>query len=224
MFCWTAQSDNGVAAYRYGWDILDLNDPEGWDTDYIPYDGSETCSPVRTFLFGTHTFNIEVVDNLDRRSRVEIIINTIQGFVSFDIMPGSCRNPLSPRKRGLIRMVIPGIATPGLDVRDIDVSSVRLWFDGTTIAPLSTGIGDIARPVINGDLCDCPRGGADGIDDLVLQFSAKEINDALGPVTKGEVREIAITGFVQDWPQFWLVDCVTIVGAPVIDELPRLQR
>ena len=63
MFCWTAVPSEGggdIESYRYGWDIVDLNDDELWETDFIPFDGSEVCSPARTFFFGSHTFWAQV--------------------------------------------------------------------------------------------------------------------------------------------------------------------
>ena len=224
VFCWTAETSNGggaIEAYRYGWDILDVNDPEQWETAFIAFDGSEVCAPPRTFFFGSHTFAVEVIDNHDMRSRVMIIANHIPGPPSFDILPGSCRNPLSPRKKGVIPATIPG--TPGFDVRDIDLSTLSLWIDGNTVAPLRTRIGDIASPLINREVCDCPPGGADGIDDLLLKFSAEDVIAALGPVSRGDVREIAIRGLAHDGPDFWLPDCVAIVG-PMAPEPPQLQH
>ena len=35
-FCWTAKRASGggsIEAYRYGWDVFDLNDPEAWEAE-----------------------------------------------------------------------------------------------------------------------------------------------------------------------------------------------
>jgi hypothetical protein len=72
------------AGYRYGWDILDLNDPEQWDIDLTPFlptpVGITPSAPVppRTFFFGTHTLTMEVVDNSGYCTRVTIKVNIIQ--------------------------------------------------------------------------------------------------------------------------------------------------
>jgi hypothetical protein len=46
-----AESYGGlVSGYRYGWDILDLNDDEQWEIDYTPFIGDRAQSPPRTFF------------------------------------------------------------------------------------------------------------------------------------------------------------------------------
>jgi hypothetical protein len=66
-----------VSGYRYGWDILDLNDDEQWAVDFTPFTGSEAVTPSRTFFFGSHTFFAEVIDNSGLKSRVEVRVNII---------------------------------------------------------------------------------------------------------------------------------------------------
>ncbi|MDH3215333.1 MAG: hypothetical protein OEN01_03460 [Candidatus Krumholzibacteria bacterium] len=225
LFCWTADASTGgegVEAYRYAWDIVDLGDPELWDIGFTPFDGSRVCASARTFFFGTHTFHVEVADNLDRRSRVGIRINVIFGPPSFDILPGSCKNPLSPHRNGVIPAAIPG--TPALDVATIDLSTIRLWINGNTVQPVRSDIRDVTAPVINGDVCDCTSHGPDGIDDLYLKFSAKDLIDALGPVSKGQVREIEIRGALVGGLEFSLQDCVLIVGGAMGDPPPLQTR
>lgn len=224
QFCWTAVPSSGATNlwYRLGYDIQDHNDPDAWETDFIPFDGSPVCSDERSFFFGTHTFSVEVKDNLDARSRAFVTINVIPAPPTFDILPGSCPNPLSVHRRGLIPAAVPG--TVGIDARDIIVSSLEVWINGTTVAPVRARIGDIASPLINGDDCECPPHGADGIDDLVLQFSAEELLAALGPVSGGDVREMVLRGEVDGGVDFWLVDCVTIVGPPRRNNNPLQNR
>lgn len=74
-----AESYGGtVAGYRYGWDILDLNDPEQWEVDYTPFIGAVASTPPRSFNFGTHTFTAEVIDNSGYCSRIEVKVNVIR--------------------------------------------------------------------------------------------------------------------------------------------------
>lgn len=74
-----AESYGGtVAGYRYGWDILDLNDPDQWEIDYTPFVGSVASTPARSFNFGTHTFTAEVIDNSGYCSRIEAKVNIIR--------------------------------------------------------------------------------------------------------------------------------------------------
>jgi hypothetical protein len=67
-----------VSGYRYGWDILDLNDPDQWEVDYTPFLGSFANVPPRSFNFGTHTFTAEVIDNSGFCSRVEVKVNIVR--------------------------------------------------------------------------------------------------------------------------------------------------
>ncbi len=66
-----------VSGFRYGWDILDLNDDEQWEIDFTPFIGDVAKAPARTFFFGSHTFNVEVVDNSGFKSRVGVTINVV---------------------------------------------------------------------------------------------------------------------------------------------------
>lgn len=75
----TAEHYGGlVSGYRYGWDIGDLADPEQWEVDYTPFTTEKVKTPPRTYYFGTHTFNCEVIDNSGARSRAEIKVNVVQ--------------------------------------------------------------------------------------------------------------------------------------------------
>ncbi len=67
-----------VSGYRYGWDILDLNDPDQWEVDYTPFIGSIAMTPPRAFNFGTHTFTAEAIDNSGFCSRVEVKVNVVR--------------------------------------------------------------------------------------------------------------------------------------------------
>jgi hypothetical protein len=66
-----------VVGYRYGWDILDLNDPGQWDVDFTPFISDVAKTPRRTFFFGTHSFFVEVIDNSGFKSRVEVRVNIV---------------------------------------------------------------------------------------------------------------------------------------------------
>jgi hypothetical protein len=67
-----------VVGYRYGWDILDHDDPSQWETDYVPFRGALATTPPRSFSFGVHTFSAEVLDNLGHCSRIQIRINIVR--------------------------------------------------------------------------------------------------------------------------------------------------
>jgi len=79
-FSWGADASSyggTVTGYRYGWDILDLNDPEQWEIDFTPFVGRRAISPTRLFFFGTHTFFLEVIDNNGLLTRITIVINIV---------------------------------------------------------------------------------------------------------------------------------------------------
>ena len=75
-----------VSGYRYGWDILDLNDDEQWEIDFTPFIGDRAKSPPRTFFFGTHSFFIEVVDNSGFKSRIEVRVNIVPFSMENDLL------------------------------------------------------------------------------------------------------------------------------------------
>jgi hypothetical protein len=66
-----------IAGYRYGWDIADLNDPEGWEISLTSFVGSVADVPGRAFFFGTHTLTMEVQDNSGYCSRIEVKVNIV---------------------------------------------------------------------------------------------------------------------------------------------------
>jgi len=83
----TAESYGGVVAgYRYGWDILDLNNDDEWDISYTTFVTPRAITPARTFFFGSHTFHIEVIDNSGEKSRIGVTINIIPFTMEFDLL------------------------------------------------------------------------------------------------------------------------------------------
>ena len=79
-FSWSADPSSyggTLHGYRYGWDILDLNDDEQWEITLTPFIGSRANSPSRVFFFGTHTFFLEVADNNGQITRVIVVVNIV---------------------------------------------------------------------------------------------------------------------------------------------------
>lgn len=94
VFCWTADASaylGVVTGYRYGFDIVDLNDPNAWEIPWTPFATQEECSPSRTFTGGTHTFTVEVMDNDGYRSRVPITMNITPGVLAKPATWGSVK-------------------------------------------------------------------------------------------------------------------------------------
>lgn len=88
-FAWCALAEHYgaiVTSYRYGWDIADLTDPEQWETDFTPFTQQIARSPSRRFFFGTHTFTVEVLDNNNFCSRLEIKVNVVQFTFTRDLL------------------------------------------------------------------------------------------------------------------------------------------
>jgi hypothetical protein len=139
--------------------------------------------------------------------------------VAFDVRPGSRRNSFDPRSRGVLPALVLGSGE--LDVRDIDVSSLRLQ---GTVAPSWAHVVDRGSSGgDNGHRC-APR-SADGIPDLLLMFRNKDVAAVLGPVAKGDTVRLVLTGALVDGTQLEGTDVVTIVGrgceAPLADaDLP----
>jgi hypothetical protein len=63
-FSWSADASSyggEVSSYQYGWDIVDLSDPNEWDSEASPY---VTSTRPISFQTGVHTLYIKTVDNL----------------------------------------------------------------------------------------------------------------------------------------------------------------
>jgi hypothetical protein len=58
---------------------------------------------------------------------------------------------------------------------------------------------------------DCTTAGPDGIMDLKLQFRATAIYSAIGPVSKGQVKILQITGALKDGMHITGEDVIVIV-------------
>ncbi|MFQ5600236.1 MAG: hypothetical protein ACE5G2_06750 [Candidatus Krumholzibacteriia bacterium] len=65
-----------IADFRHGWDIQDPSNPEEWDVDWSP---SVRSAPLRAFTDGTHTFSVEVRDNVGSvtSARFDITIHAL---------------------------------------------------------------------------------------------------------------------------------------------------
>jgi hypothetical protein len=127
--------------------------------------------------------------------------------VAFDIKPGSCPNPLNTKGKGVLPAAILG--TAGVDVHDIDVSTLLL--DGI-VAPIHHGYEDLATPILDDDPCACTEAGPDGYEDLTITFDKREVVAALGPLADGEMREITLTGQLIDGAPIAGGDCVVVLA------------
>jgi len=77
VFEWDAAScADGIAGYRYGWDITDPGDDNQWSawSDVLG-------TPPREFTAGVHNFMVEAKDNAGETTRGTIVFEVIQGPV-----------------------------------------------------------------------------------------------------------------------------------------------
>jgi hypothetical protein len=110
--------------------------------------------------------------------------------VDVDIKPGSCRNPVNVKAKGVLPVAILG--GEGFDVTQIDPSTVQL--EG--MAPLRWSLEDVATPyaTIAEDAQACLESGPDSWADLTLKFDNQQIIAALGDVEDGDVLILTLTG------------------------------
>lgn len=123
-------------------------------------------------------------------------------LAALDIQPGECPTEFKPRSHGVVPMAILGSAE--LDVRDIDVASLRL---GGIIAPQRSTFEDVGQG-LHSESCDCPPAGTDGITDLTLKFLASDLASMLGTAdSAGNVR-VRVTGRLVDDSPLVAAGCV----------------
>jgi hypothetical protein len=74
-FKWSADASSYggvVTSYRYGWDVVDFNDPNDWAVTPSPF---VTSAPPKSFRDGIHTLYVEAVDNNGVSSLAQIEID-----------------------------------------------------------------------------------------------------------------------------------------------------
>jgi hypothetical protein len=144
-------------------------------------------------------------------------------YVSLDIKPESCPNPLSIKDKGVLPVAIMG--TEDFDVTQIDPETIRLFRygvpDPTMVAPLHWSLEDAGIPYepLIGKIgaYDCVAyypdefGAFDGFLDLSFKFKAKEVLEALGEINNGDVIVLQLSGKLKE--EFGGID---ILGEDVI--------
>lgn len=133
--------------------------------------------------------------------------------VFVDIKPGSLRNPLNLRSRGVLPVAILG--TESLDVATIDPFTIALTCDGTgegvlPILPIRWRYADVATP-FEGEMADGYETGPDGYMDLTLKFKTQEVVEEIGEVSDGDEVFLTISGCFLDGAKFEGEDFVTIL-------------
>jgi len=132
--------------------------------------------------------------------------------LSMDIKPNNCPNTLPQNVRGKGRIAMAILGTNSFDVTEIDINSISIV---GTVAPIKipSSDKDKSAPVVDGGECDCHM-GADGINDLMIYFSKRDIIVALGldAMEAGTVVPITVEGMLLDGTPFTATDCVKLVG------------
>ncbi|MHC4672437.1 MAG: hypothetical protein ACYTBZ_08135 [Planctomycetota bacterium] len=133
----------------------------------------------------------------------------IPAILTLDIKPSSCPNPLNTNTKGKGRIPMAILGTDDFDVSEINPNSITI---AEVVLPQKVpSIEDVSTPV-DGDDCTCQI-GTDGINDLVVHFSRREVIIALdlGTVAPGTEVPITVTGELLDGTPFEATDCVTLV-------------
>ncbi len=145
--------------------------------------------------FAEHTIsNDEVNVYKISPSLVEMVI---------DIKPGSCKNPVNVKSKGVLSVVILG--SEELDVNSIDIASIRL----AGARAIRSSFEDIATPSHD----DCKSFlQPDGYTDLVLKFETREIVESLGEVLDGEEWILTLDGMLYDGTGIEGEDYITILA------------
>lgn len=147
--------------------------------------------------------------------------------VSLDIRPGECPNSFNVRSRGKLPVAIVGSEI--LDISQIDPSSltlVRADGVGGGVSPLigqggsHPSLDDVATFEVVG--CECHASAGDGIDDLVLKFSTRDVVETLelGSMRPGDDVTLAVSGRLLDGTPFAASDCIRIVGGSSLRRAP----
>jgi hypothetical protein len=168
-------------------------------------------------VFGTAAYRVSGDDwvILSRRNvSAYSILGTLipePATLSLDILPSDCPNlfTVNTQSKGRLPMAILG--TEDFDVSDIDPGSISIAGD---VFPVKTpSIKDESAPIEVGIECAC-QVGIDGINDLMLHFSRRDVILALGldQMELGTEVPITLEGVLLDGTPFMATDCVKIVG------------
>jgi len=112
--------------------------------------------------------------------------------VTLDIKPGACPNPVNVNSNGVLPVAILGESS--LDVRDIDLSSVRL----AGVPPLRSAMEDVIGTTLQLPSPDCTvTGRPDGTPDLTLKFDVQALRNALN-APDGAAVTLSLTGRLRD--------------------------
>jgi hypothetical protein len=210
--CYSSGFGKALIGYNYrGPIITDCY----WDSDKgassSPYGGTPktTAQMMHETTFVGWDF-VEVWGIIEDETYPFLLPLLIPLNVAVDIKPQSCRNPLNLGSGGVLPVAVLG--RDDFDIGTIDAASLRL----AGVAPIRSGLEDVATPVIDANECECTEEGADGHMDLTLKFRTQEVVAEfaawLNNIEAGEELVLTITGSLTDGTPIEGSDCVVLVG------------
>ena len=193
--------DNSVA-HIYGYDFF--YDPDGWVSSN-PRFPVVAGGQLRGYWADGTAFAINFTDIFEH-SYDHVVLHEIPKYVSVDIKPGSCPNPVNVKSKGMLPVAILG--TEEFEVSAIDAASIFL----NGVPAIRSSYEDAGGPVANPNECECTTEAGDGFGDLVLKFYTQQIVETLGEVNAGDILTLTLTGVLNDGTGIEGADCVVIVG------------
>ena len=182
------------------WEKTDTKISSGW----IARGGSFATSDYALPSWHHHASGTLSGESAHAGFRVASVSEPTTVYVSIDIKPGSCPNPVNVKSKGVLPIAVLGMEN--YDVTTIDPTSIRL----AGVEPLRSGYEDVATPVRDNNNCNCTTDGPDGFLDLILKFETQAIVEALGEVTDGEEWILRLTGVLHDDTPIEGEDCIVI--------------
>jgi hypothetical protein len=198
----------------------------------VTYSGALTSFPIVASVDADGIWDVKLSSHVKESNWEGVPTTLIAGTITvvevpvplvavLDIKPETCPNRLNVRSRRVIPMIIVGSET--FDVAEVDVHS--LWLsraDGTlgALDPITRRSGrvgfvkDATAPSDDADPCACHDRVRDGIDDLIVKFSARDMVRAFSLATepRGAAVPLALSGYLLDGTPFEASVCVVLTG------------
>jgi DNA-binding beta-propeller fold protein YncE len=127
---------------------------------------------------------------------------TVAAFV--DVIPATYPNIIQPENNSRVQVAL--LSGQNFDVSQVRSLSVKL--NGRS--PSRYAIGDVGSFYLQSDGCHASTLGADGMDDLIFEFSANDILSALPTWQDGQTEMVTLTGRLADGRTFSATDCVAL--------------
>jgi hypothetical protein len=134
--------------------------------------------------------------------------------VAVDIRPGLCPNHL--RLESPLSISIAVLAAVDFEIANVEPSTLRLFRDDTTrvVEPIGWAYKDVGIPLIGGR-CACHELRGDGLDDLELHFSIRDIAATLGLESQsGKTIPLTLRGRLMTGEVIEGVDCAVVISGP----------